>query len=161
MRMVIIAAAVLVCAAPAHAQNAAEIGVSVDGLVSWWSNFPPNVALRVTLPSSGRSAVEAFVSVGRTDGFSASGGYGGVYGVQVRRRVGRASERGPQAFVTYGGFGGWVHDKYDSFVSPPFLGVVGGGAEWAVARRLRSEEHTSELQSLRHLVCRLLLEKKK
>src|ERR1035441_1717265 len=34
------------------------------------------------------------------------------------------------------------------------------------ARRLgpildRSEEHTSELQSLRHLVCRLLLEKKK
>src|SRR5205814_10162636 len=29
-----------------------------------------------------------------------------------------------------------------------------------LARR-RSEEHTSELQSLRHLVCRLLLEKKK
>src|SRR5205814_7478458 len=29
----------------------------------------------------------------------------------------------------------------------------------AVTRR-RSEEHTSELQSLRHLVCRLLLEKK-
>src|SRR5262245_13037243 len=27
--------------------------------------------------------------------------------------------------------------------------------------RWRSEEHTSELQSLRHLVCRLLLEKKK
>src|SRR5438045_8443216 len=29
------------------------------------------------------------------------------------------------------------------------------------ARAVRSEEHTSELQSLRHLVCRLLLEKKK
>src|SRR5438045_7619229 len=28
-------------------------------------------------------------------------------------------------------------------------------------RRTRSEEHTSELQSLRQLVCRLLLEKKK
>src|SRR5205814_10614153 len=28
-------------------------------------------------------------------------------------------------------------------------------------RHDRSEEHTSELQSLRHLVCRLLLEKKK
>src|SRR2546422_5917214 len=28
-------------------------------------------------------------------------------------------------------------------------------------RRLRSEEHTSELQSRLHLVCRLLLEKKK
>src|SRR5258708_14143069 len=30
-----------------------------------------------------------------------------------------------------------------------------------VAKRLRSEEHTSELQSPDHLVCRLLLEKKK
>src|SRR5258705_9705880 len=30
-----------------------------------------------------------------------------------------------------------------------------------VFRAMRSEEHTSELQSLRHLVCRLLLEKKK
>src|SRR5258705_9399843 len=30
---------------------------------------------------------------------------------------------------------------------------------WRSSRR--SEEHTSELQSLRHLVCRLLLEKKK
>src|SRR5947199_2125389 len=29
------------------------------------------------------------------------------------------------------------------------------------ASAARSEEHTSELQSLRHLVCRLLLEKKK
>src|SRR5262245_64334647 len=31
----------------------------------------------------------------------------------------------------------------------------------AQAQKQRSEEHTSELQSLRHLVCRLLLEKKK
>src|SRR5258705_7164431 len=29
-----------------------------------------------------------------------------------------------------------------------------------LADNVRSEEHTSELQSLRHLVCRLLLEKK-
>src|SRR5947199_3524690 len=31
----------------------------------------------------------------------------------------------------------------------------------AAEKAFRSEEHTSELQSLRHLVCRLLLEKKK
>src|SRR5262245_64592614 len=38
----------------------------------------------------------------------------------------------------------------------------GGGSHVRYQRgRLRSEEHTSELQSLRHLVCRLLLEKKK
>src|SRR5258705_7071116 len=39
------------------------------------------------------------------------------------------------------------------------LTPVGGGA--ALVSWSRSEEHTSELQSLRHLVCRLLLEKKK
>src|ERR1035438_7131714 len=46
--------------------------------------------------------------------------------------------------------------------------IVGhdGAADGATGRvshvnQVRSEEHTSELQSLRHLVCRLLLEKKK
>src|SRR5689334_23647303 len=38
-------------------------------------------------------------------------------------------------------------------------GPVVGGAP--AARVIRSEEHTSELQSQFHLVCRLLLEKKK
>src|SRR5439155_3398128 len=37
----------------------------------------------------------------------------------------------------------------------------GGSPHRAAARRSRSEEHTSELQSRGHLVCRLLLEKKK
>src|SRR5205814_4508382 len=36
-----------------------------------------------------------------------------------------------------------------------------GGAVVTHEHLERSEEHTSELQSLRHLVCRLLLEKKK
>src|SRR5439155_3960410 len=43
-------------------------------------------------------------------------------------------------------------------------GRRGGGAGLLPAgrrRRARSEEHTSELQSRGHLVCRLLLEKKK
>src|ERR1039458_2352470 len=44
--------------------------------------------------------------------------------------------------------------------------AVAAGELWLEAERGdrgdgRSEEHTSELQSLRHLVCRLLLEKKK
>src|SRR5437899_5534557 len=41
------------------------------------------------------------------------------------------------------------------------LGSRHGGDAWWKMRQFRSEEHTSELQSLRHLVCRLLLEKKK
>src|SRR5437899_10194116 len=40
--------------------------------------------------------------------------------------------------------------------------VAAKGKEKPAAKATtRSEEHTSELQSLRHLVCRLLLEKKK
>src|SRR5437899_5760344 len=38
-----------------------------------------------------------------------------------------------------------------------FIDTAGTGS----SRAKRSEEHTSELQSLRHLVCRLLLENKK
>src|SRR5262245_65289842 len=47
--------------------------------------------------------------------------------------------------------------KYLARKGSKILGHVGarGTAYWN-----RSEEHTSELQSLRHLVCRLLLEKK-
>src|SRR5205814_9353406 len=40
---------------------------------------------------------------------------------------------------------------------PPMLLVH--GVEDRTVNEKRSEEHTSELQSLRHLVCRLLLEK--
>src|SRR5262245_64668816 len=69
------------------------------------------------------------------------------------------------AFSLY--FYGWIDVRF-------VLILVGSATvNWALAlaaRRAmldgsptgdRSEEHTSELQSLRHLVCRLLLEKKK
>src|SRR3989449_2940129 len=46
--------------------------------------------------------------------------------------------------------GDWLHFR---MVPVPLLATV--------SRRIRSEEHTSELQSRLHLVCRLLLEKKK
>src|SRR5438093_8979124 len=41
------------------------------------------------------------------------------------------------------------------------LRLASRAAGWRRRRALRSEEHTSELQSLTNLVCRLLLEKKK
>src|SRR5258705_5808294 len=43
----------------------------------------------------------------------------------------------------------------------PALALAAAGLAQRGAGESRSEEHTSELQSLRHLVCRLLLEKKK
>src|ERR1035438_3275278 len=47
--------------------------------------------------------------------------------------------------------------------SSPSRNSSPSGPPWPESRKhgSRSEEHTSELQSLRHLVCRLLLEKKK
>src|SRR5438874_9630486 len=60
-----------------------------------------------------------------------------------------------------------LHDALPICWSPAFGRVVGGrvrrilAAGTGTAGRARSEEHTSELQSRRDLVCRLLLEKKK
>src|SRR5438034_7377863 len=55
--------------------------------------------------------------------------------------------------------------KYGSTVAPLVVKdlVVAGvsGGDWGIRGFLRSEEHTSELQSHSDLVCRLLLEKKK
>src|SRR3712207_7694919 len=64
--------------------------------------------------------------------------------------------------------------RYIDFLIPGLLGMnLMGTGIWSLAfsitsarnrrvlKRLRSEEHTSELQSRQYLVCRLLLEKKK
>src|SRR5690349_22796441 len=57
-------------------------------------------------------------------------------------------------------FRGYLRDRAE----PPMLGVGDHGRGMNLQRpglQPRSEEHTSELQSRRDLVCRLLLEKKK
>src|SRR5471030_430094 len=55
---------------------------------------------------------------------------------------------------------GWSSPQNGS-VQPPKNSVTIIPADAVMFEYSRSEEHTSELQSLRHLVCRLLLEKKK
>src|SRR5258706_11895154 len=72
------------------------------------------------------------------------------------------------------GEGGFWTLNLDSLIVSTTLAVIGMGFFWWVARGAtsgvpgkrqafveRSEEHTSELQSLTNLVCPLLLEKKK
>src|SRR5436853_5068599 len=54
-----------------------------------------------------------------------------------------------------------LHDALPIWVRPLVPGTWGNRTSHSSGRGCRSEEHTSELQSLRHLVCRLLLEKKK
>src|SRR2546425_1783432 len=75
----------------------------------------------------------------------------------VARRLGYKSQ---SAQVTLSA-GGVTHD-FVLAANPLQLGeVVVTGAGTATETEKRSEEHTSELQSLAYLVCRLLLEKKK
>src|SRR3989441_1530093 len=69
----------------------------------------------------------------------------------IRRSPSGAGTRSPAAIVW--GFGHGAQDSAPA--SNPFT----TGAHPAACTR--SEEHTSELQSLAYLVCRLLLEKKK
>src|SRR5438309_11514291 len=60
--------------------------------------------------------------------------------------------------------GAYPVDLHDMNAGVDVLGsTVGGGGVTLrkIERAYRSEEHTSELQSQFHLVCRLLLEKKK
>ena len=83
-----------------------------------------------------------------------------------------------RAVVYYSGLLAWVGCHTDAYEQAKWLGddmAVKSDAHYAydfghvgpatafMLKHIggRSEEHTSELQSLRHLVCRLLLEKKK
>src|SRR3712207_8362532 len=66
----------------------------------------------------------------------AKGRQGRLHGAEMRQGVVRLLPR-----------------RYFQGVGPKIQGCAGG-------QRLRSEEHTSELQSRQYLVCRLLLEKK-
>src|SRR2546422_10194213 len=59
-----------------------------------------------------------------------------------------------------GGPGGGVRDARARHLDPP-LGLPQPARALDRGGAPRSEEHTSELQSRLHLVCRLLLEKKK
>src|SRR5687767_15229556 len=70
-----------------------------------------------------------------------------IYTLSLHDALPISSERGEGAIVDYAGGEGVVLTVEDDHTLA--TGVV------------RSEEHTSELQSLAYLVCRLLLEKKK
>src|SRR3712207_7096389 len=75
-----------------------------------------------------------------------------VHGQPVRKAHRDAAVGGLHR-IPAGDLGGCLHRSEDP-------ARPGGGAMGA-SRGVRSEEHTSELQSRQYLVCRLLLEKKK
>src|SRR5258705_10113325 len=72
----------------------------------------------------------------------------------------KQSELGPERFNLISKMG-FVKKVSIEMGKPIFFHEAHFRDEVEALRAERSEEHTSELQSLRHLVCRLLLEKKK
>src|SRR5947208_11231170 len=82
------------------------------------------------------------------------------------RAAGRGHETSNRVSRIRNSIAHWSRPKCDGhFARPPTRGVVSPGFGFtrgrvSVPRPPRSEEHTSELQSPDHLVCRLLLEKK-
>src|SRR2546425_8229028 len=76
-----------------------------------------------------------------------------IIGEEVAGQIAGAEGRLPDAVVACVGGGSNAIGALHRFVREPSVTLYGVEA--------RSEEHTSELQSLAYLVCRLLLEKKK
>src|SRR5205814_4141112 len=95
-------------------------------------------ACRASLPRPPRSTLSPYTTLFRSDG-AAHRGLAKVSGARWGARRARLLDRAA-----------------DSTLAALSLQP----AELRVRRHGRSEEHTSELQSLRHLVCRPLLEKK-
>src|SRR2546425_6862527 len=92
---------------------------------------------------------------------------GDDFQVRFRQRLSRTTQHGEKNTAGLKNFQrNIVHDKRQiiRLAELQFLAVLGHPAVHLRQERrdgLRSEEHTSELQSLAYLVCRLLLEKKK
>src|SRR5439155_66796 len=117
-----------------------------------WDSLPPAAAESgppqdevVTLTAGGRSRIDTlrFDATGRAELSLPQGVY--AYGAP------HGAERGVVVVETYS-------DEWRP--AAPLVQAQRGGAPDRLASS-RSEEHTSELQSRGHLVCRLLLEKKK
>src|SRR5690554_7299298 len=75
--------------------------------------------------------------------------------------IGRLPGRKQGCIVVYRTHDRLAVEQLDLFVLPVIDDITGGTNARPGADGARSEEHTSELQSRPHLVCRLLLEKKK
>src|SRR5690348_17523391 len=82
---------------------------------------------------------------------------------QILRAVGRQLEAGRLDDLSFAEIGkeAGVGERTVYRYFPTKEALLGAFWAWMQSQAVRSEEHTSELQSPVHLVCRLLLEKKK
>src|SRR5262245_22948402 len=109
--------------------------------------------LRARMSGNETSAIGSMRAINTAEvNYSSACGQGGYTGSLIR--LGTPPPGGNQGFISpdLGTVAAPQKSGYN-------VGLVPGG--FGAGPLDRSEEHTSELQSLRHLVCRLLLEQKK
>src|SRR5690606_39369141 len=89
------------------------------------------------------------------------------YTTLFRSRIGFVAVEVARTVSTHSGVATYQKSAHFDFASARQGVYRGTYDQWAIVKgeenmfRVRSEEHTSELQSRENLVCRLLLEKKK
>jgi hypothetical protein len=139
IRIVVVGSMIALASLPARADAADERSVQVGGGVgligSWFSDSGSGGVrlngrdVRVSVPVSARGDVETlFALASNTDDTL------GFYGVQFKQRM--AGAHGFQPFLTYGGIGIFYLEGHESMVTPPFIGLVGGGVERRIIGRV-------------------------
>src|SRR5437899_4480625 len=113
-------------------------------------------------PARSRGSPAGGAATPGREGGGAEAGAGAGEGVSTRGAAAPADDRALDWLGVGAGVGGVAAAAAGGGVAATGSARAGlsAGDTTAVSRPIRSEEHTSELQSLRHLVCRLLLVKK-
>src|SRR5262245_65453047 len=127
----------------------------------------------VTDFNDGAGALKHFTNGGTADAVLLDWRMPGIDGLTVLRRMREKDIQVPVIFLTvlsdeiyeeealHWGAVDFIDKSRSLAIILQRLRLITQGAKKPAARAARSEEHTSELQSLRQIVCRLLLEKKK
>jgi hypothetical protein len=157
-RAVLVVMVILGWASAVNAQTVerrrVELGIGAGGAASWW--VPSGVAgpeVRVSAPMGDRKTIEA---IGGVSAVRVGGDTIGFYGVQMRQRLKRAEDGDVQPFVSYGVIGVFInsHSGYrygspsNTFVTPPFIGLIGGGAQRRVTSRLNARLEVQAVMAL-------------
>jgi len=132
-----LAVAAIRAEAQTNDRGSVEIGAGLGYQVTLWSaplNTGPEI--RVSVPVSRDTDVETFVDSMDLLGASEIRPRFVSYGVQAKRRLGKDRAKAFQPFVTFGGLGVFYHAGDYTALTPPVLGLVGGGVERRVTNRV-------------------------
>jgi hypothetical protein len=158
-RAVLVVMAILGWASSVNAQTVerqrVELGIGAGGAASWWSQSGvAGPEVRVSAPMGDRKTIEA---IGGVSAVRVAGDTVGFYGVQIQQRLRRAEGSDVQPFVSYGVIGVFFNSGSDyafkpgpshTVVTPPFIGLLGGGAQRRITSRLNARLEVQAVMAL-------------